>query len=123
MIREIAVEVKTFCIDTATFSSVMGIILYWVPVAICAIGYTIRTLVSCSSDYQNRKDYESGKNISYYPTETIVAIIGRALVCFIPIANLWISILDFGSTYLRNIFIVIEKIFCQPIVPARRKQK
>lgn len=106
-----------FLKDTATFNSWIGIIIYWVPMAICAIGYTLRTFANCGKELQERKAYARGDISCYEPEETVGVILGRMITCFIPIANLGVAVFDFGATYLELFVKFLDRTFNQPIVP------
>lgn len=110
-----------FCADTVQFNSIFGFVLYWIPVAVCAIGFTLRTFKNCSKEVAHRKLYENHE-ISYYdPDETIGRIIGRFIVTFLPIVNLGIAVCDFGSTFVEGFIDWVHRIFNQPLVPKRER--
>ncbi len=106
----------------------IAVFLYWLPLMVCAIGYTVRTFENYHKDVIHRKEYIDGKNAAtesrslcnapyYSPTDKIGTLIGRALVTFIPFANLWAASFDVSPRLFRRIFERIEKIFDQPLVP------
>lgn len=123
MVHETVVMVQTLAKDTITFNSWIGIFLYWVPVVVCAIGYILRTLKNAASDVMAREEYIKAKKAnpmdyaSYNPTETVGTVLGRIFVTFIPVANLWAAVVDVCPSLLSRIFEVLEKVFCQPLVP------
>lgn len=88
--------------------------LYWLPAAICVVGYTMRTARNYMVD---KRDRETKKY--YSPTDTIGSLIGRALVSFIPIGNLWAAMFDVSPEFFGRIFEWIGKVFDQPLVPAK----
>lgn len=105
-------------IETITnfqFNSTLGIILYWLPVLICAFGYTIRTAKNFMKDKAARE-----KDSYYYPTDTIGTLIGRAFVSIIPVANLWAALFDISPQFFGNFFRWIGKVFNQPLVPCKK---
>jgi hypothetical protein len=117
--------------ETATFNSLFGIILYWVPVSLCLVGYTIRTGANVRADRIKRSRVEAMPTIDasvsdstyreyYHPTDTIGSLVGRAIVSVIPIANLWAALFDVAPFMFGNFFIWIAKVLDQPLVP--RKQ-
>lgn len=111
-----------FAKDTATFNSIFGITLYWLPLFICSVGFTIRTFRNVQADKYARRVVEDLGEGYYRPTDTIGDVIGRALVTFIPIANLWIALFDLGSKSLSSFFSWIGKTFDQPLVPERKTE-
>jgi len=90
--------------------------LYWLPLAICAVGYTLRT-------WQNfRKDRRAREADKFYsPTDRVGTLIGRGLVSILPIANLCAAAFDLAPEMLHGVFERLAKVFDQPIVPPKRK--
>lgn len=123
----------------------LGLFLYWLPLSICAVGYTLRTAENYQKDLIERdkvrnlikkhKELEgdtealdrfersserrnSDKYASYYsPTDKIGTLIGRALVSIIPVANLWAGMFDVAPRLFHRLIERIEKIFDTPLVP------
>lgn len=107
---------KLFCVNTATFNSIFGFILYWVPLLFCIVGYTIRTGKNYRIDIKERESSPK----SYCPTDTIGTLIGRAIVSIIPIANLWAAIFSLAPDFFGDLFNYIEKVFDKPLVPRKK---
>lgn len=117
----------------------MGMLLYWLPLSICVVGYTLRTTENYQKDLIERDKYRKSSKIrkemgsdelndyirknkdeysSYYsPTDKIGTIIGRALVSIIPVANLWAGMIDVAPRLFHRLIERIEKIFDTPLVP------
>lgn len=124
----------------------MGLFLYWVPLSICVVGYTLRTAENYQKDLlerdkyrnliKNRKELEddqdaldsfnrrvrechdSDKYTAYYnPTDKIGTLIGRALVSIVPVANLWAGMFDVAPRLFHRLIERIEVIFDTPLVP------
>ena len=107
----------------------MGLFLYWLPLSLCVVGYTIRTFDNFHRDLEARERYlnylkakennEPFVNVnSYYrPTDTIGTLIGRALVSLIPVANLWAGIFDVAPRMFSRVIKLVEKVFDTPLVP------
>lgn len=120
----------------------MGMLLYWLPLSICVVGYTLRTAENYQKDLierdkvrnliKKRKELEGNpeelerfnrnrdtdKYASYYsPTDKIGTLIGRALVSVIPVANLWAGMFDVAPRLFHRLIERIEKIFDTPLVP------
>lgn len=104
-------------ITTFKWNGLMGILLYWVPAAFCAVFYTVRT----ARNYMKDKADREAENI-YFPTDTIGTLIGRALVSALPIANLWGALFDLAPVVFRKTFDWISTIFDQPLVPRKTKK-
>ncbi len=110
--------VKSFCLDTATFNSIIGIILYWVPLSLCAFGYTVRTIRNYRTDLIQRR------SVNYYtPTDTIGDLIGRGFASTMPLVNLWCAMVDVGPDIFGNFFKWMGRVFSQPLVPPKKKQQ
>jgi len=119
----------------------MGILLYWLPLAICSIGYLFRTWANVQKDLAAREKYETwragnpepnhlldrgawdtwyaGKVYPYSPTDTIGTLIGRGLASIIPVVNLLCAVCDIAPKALRDFFKTIGDVFDQPLVPKK----
>lgn len=107
----------------------LGLFLYWLPLAVCVIGYTVRTFENYQKDIAKRSKYLKAKEVEeqtgrqvtmsdfYYPTDKIGSLIGRALVSIVPFANAWAATFDVSPKFFRRLFEIVEKIFDQPLVP------
>lgn len=130
MIETIVTTLKNF-----EWTGLMGILLYWVPLTMCAVGYTVRTFSNISKDVKNRQALEdyidkapSGSpsevglylmNGPYYrPTDTLGALMCRVLATVIPIVNLWCALTDVAV--IKKVFTLIASIFDKPLVPKRK---
>lgn len=83
--------------------------LYWVPVVVCGIYYTLEIIKLYKEDVKNReKDY-------YHPNLTIGKILMYILFVFIPFVNLLKFIFD--------IFPDLLNVLDIPLVPAKKKEK
>lgn len=118
------------------FTSMMGISLYWLPLAICAAGYIKLSVQDYWTDLDNRGRYiralrsdANQKPFSreacmyiYRPNLTIGKLIGRLLLTVTPLTNLWMATLDTGPKLLSSFFGWIETLFDIPLVPAVDKE-
>lgn len=127
----------------------MGMLLYWLPLSICVVGYTLRTAENYQKDYIEREKYrnylkrlkelegdeeatdrfkrsclsDSETHTRHYsPTDKIGTLIGRALVSIIPFANLWAGAFDVSPRLFRRLIERIEKIFDTPLVPRIKEE-
>lgn len=124
----------------------MGMLLYWLPLTICVVGYTLRTSENLQNDYIEREKYRAflkrlkelegnedetdrfkrscyhseQYTTHYSPTDKIGTLIGRALVSIIPFANLWAGTFDVSPRLFKRLIERIEKIFDTPLVPQDR---
>lgn len=94
----------------------LGLLLYWLPLAVCLIGYVVRTWRNYQKDIKAR-----AADSIYTPTDTIGTLIGRALVSVVPVANLWASVFDLGPKIFGRFFKWIGNVFDQPLVPRIKK--
>ncbi|MES9901113.1 MAG: hypothetical protein ABW168_00355 [Sedimenticola sp.] len=99
------------------FNSVLGIILYWVPLSLCVYGYTIRTWFNYQKDTKGRED-----DNFYSPTDTVGTLIGRGIATLMPVANLWAATFDVAPEVFRRLFSFLGKVFDQPLVPKKKTQ-
>jgi hypothetical protein len=105
----------------------LGVLLYWLPLAFCVYGYTLRIWYRYRSDYNKREAAEriqkgeiEGRTFgTYIPSLTVGSIIGYALLCIIPVANLFAAIFDVAPKVFRGLIEFLEKVFSQPLVPRR----
>ena len=106
------------------FTSLMGILLYWLPVLVCFIGYSFRTHKEIKEDIEKRDGVEAAKRIGqsgyYYPTVTIGTFIGRGIATLLPVVNLWAAVFDVGYELLSGFFSMICKFFNQPVIRERK---
>lgn len=99
------------------FNSLLGIILYWIPLSLCAFGYTMRT------GFNYQKDLDKRSESYYVPTDTIGTLIGRAIICLLPIANLWAALFDVAPMLFGRFFTFFDKLLNQPLVPRRKESE
>lgn len=97
----------------------IGIGLYWVPLAFCVFGYTMRT----AQNYMKDKEAREKKGEYYHPTDTVGTLIGRAIVSVVPVANLWAAMFDVAPKVFSRLLDAIERIFSQPLVPDSESAK
>lgn len=125
----------------------MGMLLYWLPLSICVVGYTLRTAENYQKDLierdkvrnliKKRKELEGNPEelerfnrnrdpdkyaYHYSPTDKIGTLIGRALVSIIPVANLWAGVFDVAPRLFHRLIERIEKIFDTPLVPPIKEE-
>jgi len=99
---------ETLHVSAAVF--ILGCILYWVPLLICAVGYTIRTRMECAHDI------ELCHTASYKPTVTVGHVCGRLVVSAIPGLNLIAAVFDLGPRLIADIFKYFRTVFTIPLI-------
>jgi len=107
-----------------------GILLYWLPLAVCAVGYTARTRRNVQKDLAARAKYEAFRKdprcpenypykCEYAPTCTIGTLIGYGFASITPMVNWICAIGDIAPDYLSGFFKTIGGIINQPLVPKK----
>jgi hypothetical protein len=97
------------------FNGLIGMLLFWLPLALCAYGYVVRSYF----DFQ--RDKSESANKFYHPTLTVGTLIGRGLVTIIPAANLLAAVFDVAPEVFSRWFKWIGKVFDQPLVGHKYK--
>ena len=105
-------------IENNAWNGWLAIGLYWIPLSLCAVGYTARSWRNYRKDLERR-----AKDQHYYPSETLGGLIGRALVTMCPVANLWAAAFDVAPKMFSRFFDAIGRLFSQPLVPPRAKSE
>lgn len=104
-------------IAQANVTGWLGLLLYWLPLAVCLIGYVVRTWRNYQKDITAR-----ATDSIYIPTDTIGTLIGRGLVTILPVTNLLAACFDLAPKMLGRFFEWIGRVFDQPLVPRRKKE-
>lgn len=107
--------VKSFVFDFK-FNSYIALILYWLPLMMCSIGYAMRT----ASDY--KRDLKERHTKFYSPSLTIGVLVARAIITVTPVANLWTAVIKFASGFFHDIIEAIIKLFNVPLVPKKYRE-
>lgn len=106
------------------FNTPLALTLYWLPVAVCSVGYTIRCFKQYRKEIDMRAAHELSPHNSYYlPRLTIGTLVGRLIVTFVPVANLVATICDVGYEMLRGTLDWIGEALDIPLVPKRGKEE
>jgi len=70
-------------IKNFAFTGDVGMWTYWIPLVLCAVGYTIRTI----KQIQHIKAYELGENVRYVQDLTVGTVLWRVVLTVTPIVN------------------------------------
>lgn len=103
------------------WNSWIALLLYWLPLAMCAYGYTIRSILKVRRDLEWRRDAEAEGKKFYYPTITVGSLIGYVLISIVPIANLFSAIFDVSPKVFRSFFNFCGRVLDMPLVPKKDK--
>lgn len=105
---------------TPAWNSWLAVLLYWMPVALCAYGYTVQTVQDYRSELDIRAKAETDPKTYFYPTLTVGTLVGRAVLTAIPIANLFAAIFNVAPKVFGDLFEWIGKALDIPLVPKRK---
>ncbi|HEY9146568.1 MAG TPA: hypothetical protein VIN36_07770 [Thiobacillus sp.] len=93
----------------------LALCLYWLPMALCLYGYSVRTF----RDY--RQDVKRRESLAFYmPDLTVGVVVGRFLMAVFPIANLLAAVFDVAPEVFGDFFRWIGKALDIPLVPKRK---
>lgn len=81
-------------------TSMLGVYLYWVPLLLCGLFYTMRTLRNYFSCCEKRNEGEP------FDPDTIGILVWRVIVTFTPVLNLLAVLFDLGWVALLSIPLV-----------------
>jgi len=91
--------------------------LYWLPLMISGVGYTIKTIKQTKKDAANRdKDPEH-----YYPTVTLGTILGRLFLVTCPVVNFFNALFFHVFQIASQVVDFLAEVFNQPLVPKHKK--
>lgn len=97
------------------WSVTLGLLLYWVPVVICFIGYLHLTILDFNKEIIKRDEARMGR--SYFtPTLTVGVVLGRGILVIIPVVNLFLVVFKFVPYYASGFVSRLGKIFSSPFV-------
>lgn len=88
--------------------------LYWMPLALCLYGYTVRTY----RDY--RKDLAAREKDYYFPELTVGLIVGRLVLAVVPVGNLFAAVFNVAPEVFGDFFRWLGKALDIPLVPKRK---
>jgi len=91
---------------------------YWVPMTICLIGYTFRTVLDCMRDVDCRERYSPP---IYEPSITVGTVVKRVIVSATPGFNWLIAIFEFFlDRWIPAVEHWLERTLCRPLVPPKK---
>jgi hypothetical protein len=102
------------------FNSLLGVYLYWLPLALCVIGYTARTWLEYRKELRRREDCVK-INYSYFPDLTVGVILGRVFCAVTPGFNILALVFSVGGPMLASVFEFFGSLFRIPLVRPYRK--
>ena len=99
----------------------IALILYWIPLALCAIGYSVRAARRYNKDRVARSKADADPKAYYYPELKLGDLIGYVLIIVCPLVNLLAVIFDVGAPMIREFFGWLGSMFDIPVVPSHKK--
>jgi Ca2+/H+ antiporter len=101
-------------------TGLLGMLLYWLPLAFCLVGYTLRCWQDVRHDLQKRQEAEEKQKLAYYqPSITVGTILGRAVVSVVPVANITAGVFDLAPRLFGDFFNWLGRVFDFPLVGKR----
>ena len=105
------------------WNSWIALVTYWLPMALCAFGYTMRTVYKTKHDLNERAEAPKRQYGTYIPSVTIGTLVGYVLLTVTPIANLFAAIFDVAPIVFRVFFEWCARVLDVPLVPKRKDQQ
>lgn len=103
------------------WNTTIALFFYWIPLVVCAIGYTARTVVQINIDVQSRLEYDNKGTPEYYrPIVTVGTLFTRLFATITPVVNLLAAIFSVGYDLLRWIGTTFADFFSIALVPKRK---
>lgn len=113
------------------WNSWIALLMYWLPLALCAYGYTVRSAKKFAQDRAEREAAETWKpdpakgdyqsRPIYIPGITIGTLIGYAVLTVCPVANLFAATFDVAPKVFNGFIEWCDKVLNVPLVPKRGK--
>lgn len=98
-----------------------GIVLYWIPATICLIGFTLRSIGEIRKDFTARRRFINDEVDYYIPQVLVGTVVGRTVVAFIPIANIFSAAFDFVPTLFEDVIKKFKELLDFPLIPKPKK--
>ena len=95
------------------FTNFMGVLLYWVPVALCLVHASRQVAADVRHDISKR-----GTNY-YTPTVTVGTLLGWVFLCLTPAVNIVVAVFKACPDLLGSFFAWLGRVFDHPIISPR----
>jgi hypothetical protein len=99
----------------------IALLLYWVPLVLCAVGYSVRATRRYNKDRIARAKADADPKGWYYPELKLGDLIGYAFLTACPLVNLLMVIFDVGAPMIREFFEWLGSVLGIPLVPSHKK--
>lgn len=112
------------------WNSWIALMMYWLPAALCAYGYTVKSVKEYKRDRTDRARDEAWQpdpakqhqlRPTYIPGITIGTLVGYAALTVCPVANLFAAIFDVAPKVFSGFIRWCDKVLNVPLVPKRGK--
>lgn len=100
----------------------LALLLYWAPLVLCALGYSVRGVRAYRKELAGRARAEADPKAYYYPSLTVGDLVGHVFVVLCPVVNLGALFFDVGGEMIRHFFWTLGKLLDIPLVPRVKKQ-
>lgn len=101
-------------------TGMFGLLLYWLPVLICLIGYTFRTFNNVS---EVRTKVAQGRPVYDHDIPTVGWVFARIFYSFCPVVNLIVTVFDLGSRFVHEVASALRRMFNIPLVSVPKDKK
>lgn len=106
---------------TPAWNSWIAVLLFWMPAALNAYGYTVEFVQLYRKELRDRAKAEADDKAYFSPNLTVGWIVGHAALAVIPIANLFAAVFDVAPKVFGDFFTWIGRVLDFPLVPKREK--
>jgi amino acid permease len=111
-------------VTNVELNSLMGFYLYWAPTLYCLVFYFVRTVVNYRVDKEQHEKYLKDPRTNYYsPSENVGGIVGRIVVSFLPVVNIWCALFDLTPDVVTRFTKYIGNLLDIPLVPKKKVDK
>lgn len=104
-----------------------ALLLYWVPMALCAYEYAVMAGQGYRADLQQRAREDvsaaAGRMTPYSPALTVGTLVGYLLATTVPAVNLIAAVLHVAPRVFGDLFPWLGKALDIPLVPKREGWK
>lgn len=106
---------------TPEWNSWMAILLFWMPMALCAYGYTVEFVQKYRKELRDRAKAEVDEKFYYSPELTLGWIVGHVVLTVMPMVNAFMAVFYVAPRVFGDFFTWIGKALDFPLVPKRDK--
>ena len=103
------------------WNSWIALLLFWLPLVMCAYGYSVEFVQLYRKELQGRAKAEADEKAYYNPSLTLGWIVGHVVITIVPIFNLLAAVFDAAPKAFGDFFTWLGKALDIPLVPKRNK--